>query len=954
MRLPVFMLVLITAGHLLAQEESLYRIIDRHLSVTGDASVVCGDADFLRRVSLDLVGLPPTSDEVRAFIADPSPQKRKLVVDRLLDSPRCDRHLTATLDLMLMERRASQHVSQDAWHSWLLQQVRERRPWNEIVADILQADGDDPATRPAARFFLDRQSEPHLLTRDVGRIFFGRDLQCAQCHNHPLFDDYLQIDYHGLHAFLAPGYAVIRKVTKKEGDKETTTDMTVHAEKAGKELTFESAFFEGIQRRTGPRLLDDVSISETFLYPGDEYEVEPAEGVKSVPKISRRAKLAEMATSGTNRMFNENIANRLWAHMLGQGLVHPVDLHHFDNPSIDPELLRTLGRQFAGMDFSVRGFLREIALSRVYQRRFDPPPDLFEMESTANVLLAKHLPQRSAFEQVTSAAAACNAATDSWDEAQAALVPVAAELDKARMVYDEARKAFRTTEDSLAKMIAELQTKQKALPAVQKAASASRKAAELISDDTKLKTAAELFGKRTGEIEQAITRFTASAKEQMTAVEGARAAFVKKKESVDRLLKKLSPLDAVLRESEALLLKKRRQMQQQKVELAAAEREAETLQQIIQLPVLRDAVETANVTRMQHQAECEVAHQRLTDQVAVVVQQEESLTLLAQTLANAVTVLEQENNLYAEREKSVGVIQVTIDAAEAAKSTLPDDGVLEEVTTKLSERLTLLQVELADAQVVVDVAVEEFNKHKATHETVLQSMNEAIADREQRQQVVQRAETAVEQARAELAMAEAAFESGVGDLTERWTSDFTVASLKPLTPEQMCWSLLKVTGVYNRHRRIEADKLAMENPFTPEQKDDPHQLAARDQQIEHKTYDALKSYVGVFVQFYSAAAGQPQNDFFATADQALFVANADVINGWVAPSDGNVTERIIKADTPSAAAEELYLAVLNRPPSDEETTEVSVLLAAREQEREAVAKELVWGLMTSIEFRFNH
>ena len=82
--------------------------------------------------------------------------------------------------------------------------VRENKPWNVLAREILQADGDDPAQRPAARFALDRGSDPNVLTRDIGRIFFGRDMQCAQCHDHPLVDDYLQSDYHGLLAFVAP------------------------------------------------------------------------------------------------------------------------------------------------------------------------------------------------------------------------------------------------------------------------------------------------------------------------------------------------------------------------------------------------------------------------------------------------------------------------------------------------------------------------------------------------------------------------------------------------------------------------------------------------------------------------------------------------------------------------------------------------------------------------------
>ena len=229
-----------------------------------------------------------------------------------------------------------------------------------------------------------------------------------------------------------------------------------------------------------------------------------------------------------------------------------------------------------------------------------------------------------------------------------------------------------------------------------------------------------------------------------------------------------------------------------------------------------------------------------------------------------------------------------------------------------------------------------------------------MAERGQKKQILQMAETAKEQAQADLDAAEAVLTTAVTGLTMQWTSDFTIASLKPLTPEQLCWSMLKVTGVYDKQWKAESKSLAAEIPLSDEQQSDPQQIVVRNQQLEQKTYEALSSHVSSFVQFYAAAAGQPQNDFFATADQALFAANSDVLNAWVAPHDGNVTERIIKADSPSAAAEELYLAVLNRYPSDEEVSEVSKLLESRDREREAIAKELVWGLMTSISFRFNH
>ncbi|HJQ78827.1 MAG TPA: DUF1549 domain-containing protein, partial [Lacipirellulaceae bacterium] len=221
----VLFVVLVPGTNSRAEDTALHELVDQILArVSGFEPTHCTDAEFLRRVSLDLTGMPPTADEARAFLADTSADKRQRLVDRLFASPHYARHLANTLDLWLMERRPHAHVSADEWRAWLLQCVRENKPWNVLIREILVADGDDPAQRPAARFALDRGSEPNLLTRDIGRIVFGRDMQCAQCHDHPLVDDYLQSDYHGLLAFVAPSYAVVRTV----GDKQ----VTVQAERA--------------------------------------------------------------------------------------------------------------------------------------------------------------------------------------------------------------------------------------------------------------------------------------------------------------------------------------------------------------------------------------------------------------------------------------------------------------------------------------------------------------------------------------------------------------------------------------------------------------------------------------------------------------------------------------------------------------------------------------------------
>ena len=198
----------------------LHERIDRLIDAghVGPPVALAGDAEFLRRVSLDLTGMPPSSEELRGFLADTAADKRAGAVDRLLESPLHARHLATTLDVMLMERRPSQNVTADEWQNYLLKACRENRPLNQVLKEVLSADGADANLRPAARFYLDRGSEPNLITRDVGRIVFGRDLQCAQCHNHPLIDDYQQSDYHGLLAFFNPAYALSRKEGGKDED----------------------------------------------------------------------------------------------------------------------------------------------------------------------------------------------------------------------------------------------------------------------------------------------------------------------------------------------------------------------------------------------------------------------------------------------------------------------------------------------------------------------------------------------------------------------------------------------------------------------------------------------------------------------------------------------------------------------------------------------------------------
>jgi hypothetical protein len=178
-RSVVLMLALATTA---LADEPLRERIDRAIEskVGGHVAGPADDGEFVRRVYLDLHGMTPSSAEARAFLDDPDSDKRERLIDRLLDRPEFARHLANVLDLWLMERRASPSGLDAAWRDYLLRSARENTPFDRLVREVLAADGLDSATRPAARFLLDREAEPHQITRDVGRVLLGRDMQCAQ------------------------------------------------------------------------------------------------------------------------------------------------------------------------------------------------------------------------------------------------------------------------------------------------------------------------------------------------------------------------------------------------------------------------------------------------------------------------------------------------------------------------------------------------------------------------------------------------------------------------------------------------------------------------------------------------------------------------------------------------------------------------------------------------------
>jgi hypothetical protein len=369
--IPLCLPALLIVGNRAAAEERMPVVIDRLIALeTADydkfAAPLASDEEFLRRVTLDLTGMIPATADVRQFLADADLNKREKLVDKLLASPEYARHMQRVFDVMLMRRLPQNHVPVAEWEKFLRESFAQNKPWDQIVREILTADGSDPVNRGPARFYLDRNGDVNEITRDIGKLFLGANLECAQCHNHPQIDDFKQQHYFGIAAFFVRSFVM----TDKE-------KHVVFAEKADGEATFESVFeirdkVSKGPKTTLPKLFEAMSISEPkFEKVDDAYLVKPDakdKTVRPLPRFSRRAKFAEFIASADNRRFCRTTANRLWALMFGRGLVHPIELDHSDNPPSHPLLLAMLTEEFAQRQLDIKLFLREIALSKTYQR----------------------------------------------------------------------------------------------------------------------------------------------------------------------------------------------------------------------------------------------------------------------------------------------------------------------------------------------------------------------------------------------------------------------------------------------------------------------------------------------------------------------------------------------------------------------------------------------------------
>ncbi len=929
--------------------EPLHCRIDRVIDSDrlGRPAPQASDAEFLRRVSLDLNGMPPSIDELKEFLADKTPDKRARKIDRLLASPLYARHWATVLDVMLMERRPSVAVPADEWQNYLLSAAQTNRPLNQIMSELLRGSGTEPGLRAAARFFLDRGSEPNLITRDVGRIFFGRDMQCAQCHNHPLVKDYQQSDYHGLLAFMSPGYTV----TRKEGNK----DVTFHAEKAGTDLAFDSVFVKNDKHVTGPRVPGETELAEPAFAPGEEYEVKPADGVVSVPKFSRRAKLASLTTGGANRSFNENIANRLWALMMGRGLVHPVDLHHPSNSPSHPELLKLLADEIVACNFNVRAFLRELALSNTYQRAIDSPP---EPEALPADFAAKLAEEKARAEPLEAAAEAARtqylSAVKAWYHIEESLVPLVAEEGKAASKHGESQQKRDAAQKAATDVHSQFAAKRDTAKALVQAASLAQVVVKKLPKDTELIGAATTFSKRSAAVASELAALEKTIAEKTATLKKADDDVTAAAQAVLAARAKVVPVRESVRQQDRIVLESRRKMAETRLAAEDNQKRLAVLEAFARYMALQNEVaasDRALIALRQSLAgfmkrPAEIGSE-LGKKEAEAKAADLARVAIEKTRGEARAALKQHQRI-------VASVEAALNATEAARQLLPDDRALSHAADKIKEKVDELRTVGPALQARIEAASETLAKAGERHKSAKAALQACLDEKERCENTVTAARAAVAAAEARLKAARSERALAAGELNTLRGNRFALAQLKPLSPEQMCFSILKVTGVYDRYLKAEEAELNKKQPLAGPIAYDPIHKISRSIEVERRTYEKLKGNVPPFIAIYAAGPGQPQNDFFASADQALFAANGGTINSWISPAGGNVSQRMIEEKEATKAALDLYLTILSRAPDPEESADVIRALSARPKEKPAVVQELVWGLLNSVEFRFNH
>ena len=299
----------------------------------------CSDEDFLRRATLDVTGRLPTEAEYAAFLGSQEANKRATLVDSLLQRKEfIELWVMKWAELLQIRSAVGGAANRNykgalSYYNWLQSRLSANVPLNQIAKDLLGASGGT-FNQPAANFY-ELEKDTLKLTENVAQVFTGMRIQCAQCHNHP-FDRWTMDDYYGFAAFFS-------QVGRKPG---ADPRETVIFNAGGGET---------------PHILTKQPVPPKFL----------GGGVARLDGRDRREVVAEWMASPDNPYFARNVANMVWAHFFGVGIVEPVDDVRVSNPPSNPELLDALAGKLKEYNYDLRKLVRDICASAAYQRSAD-------------------------------------------------------------------------------------------------------------------------------------------------------------------------------------------------------------------------------------------------------------------------------------------------------------------------------------------------------------------------------------------------------------------------------------------------------------------------------------------------------------------------------------------------------------------------------------------------------
>ncbi|MBI1788776.1 MAG: DUF1549 domain-containing protein [Acidobacteria bacterium] len=295
-------------------------------------SETASDAEFLRRVSYDLAGLPPSLEEVRGFVADKNPAKRSRLIDKLMARPEFVDHWSVKWgDLLQVSRTRLGDKGMWAFREWIREALAGNKPYDQMARELITARGSTFQNPPANFFRFTR--DPKVAMETTTQLFLGVRMVCAQCHDHP-FEQWTQNQYFSLSAFFA-GVGI------KDGMD------------ANEEIVYEKREENEVKHPKDGRIM-----SPKFLFGGDKLAPGEAD-----PRVA----LANWLTSRENALFAKAMANRMWSYFFGRGIIEPVDDIRASNPPANAPLLEALTKDFVAHNFDTRHLIRTIVNSRTYQ-----------------------------------------------------------------------------------------------------------------------------------------------------------------------------------------------------------------------------------------------------------------------------------------------------------------------------------------------------------------------------------------------------------------------------------------------------------------------------------------------------------------------------------------------------------------------------------------------------------